>query len=237
MTFDAVLYVRRFLHDLLQKTEDSVGPQLRMRVRARSASQAPTDSKQKSTLLSSSQLVANLIHHLTAALPSLMSSLFSQASADMANASEKDALEALELLHLQISAPNLSAKLFEDLMQQFLAASDNISQHVRLKFVNNLSGCLVHGTRTVSWRMRHEMEQTLVARFWDRVPAVRAAAIRNMVSFTAAWTEEEHNRVSDESAGSLDAHLDVLDKLILRLMDSVPDVREEVCECSTYSWQ
>lgn len=212
----------RFLYDLLEKTEDSISPQLRSGVQARLTARAPTEAKQKSALLSSSQLVTNLIHHLTAALPSLMASLAPPAATDMANAAEKEALDAFELLQLQISAPNPSSKRQEDLVQQFLATGDNSSQRVRLRFVHALSGCLALPT-PLSPSMLHEAEQALVARFWDPVPAVRAAAIRSMVSFTAAWGGAE------DVEGSLDAHVDVLDKLVLRLMDSVFDVREEVC--------
>lgn len=227
--FDLVSHMCRFLYDLLHKTEQSISPLLRSGVQTRLAAQTLVEGKQKSALLSSSQLVANLIHHLTAALPSLMTSLVPPAATDMANATEKDALDAFELLQLQISAPNPSTKRHETLVRQFLDSGDNASQRVRLKFVNALSGCLSLPT-ALSPSMLHEVEQTLVLRFWDPVPAVRAAAIRSMVSFTAAWGEDEHGGADAEGlARSLDAHLDVLDKLILRLMDSVPDVREEVC--------
>lgn len=222
--------MHRFLYDLLEKTEDRISPQLRSGVRTRLAAQAPAEAKRKSALLSCSQLAANLVHHLTAALPALMASLAPPAASDMASAAEKEALDALELLQLQISAPNPSARRHEELFQQFLATGDNGSQRVRLKFVNALPGCLSLPT-PLSPSMLHEAEETLVARFWDPVPAVRAAAIRGMASFSAAWGEGEDG-VGEDLAG-LYAHVDVLDKLVLRLMDSVFDVREEVCNTIT----
>lgn len=217
----------RFLYDVLQQTEDSISPCLRSSIRARLAAQATSDTKQKPAVLNSSQLLSNLVHHMATALPSLMSSLVPPAATDMANASEKDAMDALELLQQLIAAPSSSIKQHNKLLHQFLATADNSSQHVRLKFINSLSGCLPPNQQPQS--TLQFVEQILVDRFLDPVPAVRAAAIRSVVVYTTTWAQEQRDGAhAEETPAALGDHMDVLDKIVLRLMDSVPDVREEV---------
>lgn len=217
----------RFLHKVLQKNEGYIGTLLHIAVHDRLASVNDTEvtGKQRQSLISSNQTLENLVHHLAAAVPALLARVMPKGAEKLGKATEKDALMALELLRLQVSAPSAEDEQRSKYLQQLLDAQANQSERVRLKLTNVVPAMLAVSLASHDLR---DIEKTLVVLSLDSDPAIRAAAVRALGAVAAAWGD----RVRDGDRPVAE-QLELLSRMVDRLRDSVPEVREAVCCCPT----
>jgi hypothetical protein len=218
--------VCRFLHKILQNTESYIGTLLHIATHDRLAALNDNDAhgKQRKSLITSSQPVENLVHHLTASVPGIVSRIMPKGAGKLGSAPEKDALLAMELLRLQISAPHCNGQMKSKSQQQLMLAQSNKSCRVRLKLANVLAAC---SSGTARVQDRGDVEKTLLVLALDSESAVRVAAVRGL-GVSASYCGEH----IAGSSSALGEQLELLSRMADRLRDSVPEVREAVRCCA-----